>query len=199
QVSSVPTHLANQNNPNQARTDFVTYLKTTSALIKSEFVLNAALRDIKDLPTIKAQQDPIKYLDEELQVTWQDGSEVIRITFKSGEPQDAKKIVDAVQKAFMSEVVQKDVDEKRLFLKKVEDAQADIKRALTSAGDRTKRAPLTPAGGRVAGAPPGAAPAPPALLPAEINARLNSFISPQMVITELLALRRDVEKLPVTI
>src|SRR5262245_7052749 len=50
QVSSVPTTLANPNNPNQARTDFVTYLKTTSALIKSEFVLNAALRDLKDVP-----------------------------------------------------------------------------------------------------------------------------------------------------
>src|SRR5438105_1203947 len=43
QVSSVPTALANHNNPNQARTDFATYVKTTAALIKSEFVLNAAL------------------------------------------------------------------------------------------------------------------------------------------------------------
>src|SRR5262249_41156422 len=123
QVSSAPTSLANQNNPNQARTDFATYVKTTSALIKSEFVLNAALRDIQDLPTIKAQPDPIKSRDEELLVTWQDGSEVIRLTFKSHEPQDAKKIVDAVQKAFMSEVIQKDVQEKQVFLKKVEDAQ----------------------------------------------------------------------------
>src|SRR5436305_9345504 len=48
QVTSVPTALANQNNPNQVRTDFATYVKTTAALIKSEFVLNAALRDIKD-------------------------------------------------------------------------------------------------------------------------------------------------------
>ncbi len=93
QVSSVPTTLANQNNPQQARTDFVTYLKTLSTLVKSEFVLNAALRDMKDLPTIKAQKDPIKYLDEELMVSWQDGSEVIRITFRGHEPADAKKIV----------------------------------------------------------------------------------------------------------
>src|SRR5262245_4818986 len=64
QVSSVPSSLANQNNPSQARTDFVTYLKTTSALIKSEFVLNASLRDIRDLPTIKNQKEPIKFLDE---------------------------------------------------------------------------------------------------------------------------------------
>src|SRR6266545_2975178 len=162
QVSSVPTALANHNNPNQARTDFATYVKTTAALIKSEFVLNAALRDIKDLPTIKAQSDPIKYLDEELQVTWQDGSEVIRITFKSGEPQDAKKIVDAVQNAFIKEVIEKDIKEKQLFLKKVEDAQLDIKKDLIKHIKPTNAPPVVPAGGPVpvpAPGAPGAAPA----------------------------------------
>lgn len=130
QVVSVPAALGNQNNPNQARTDFVTYLKTISALIKSDFVLNAALRDLKDSPTIKAQKDPIKYLEEELIVTWQDGSEVIRVTFKSHEPADAKRIVDAVQKAFMSEVIQKEVQEKQQFVKNVEDALLEIRRVL---------------------------------------------------------------------
>ncbi|HEV3385013.1 MAG TPA: hypothetical protein VG097_09355, partial [Gemmata sp.] len=130
QVSSVPHALANQNNPNQARTDFVTYLKTTSALIKSDFVLNAALRDLKDSPTIKAQKDPIKYLEEELIVTWQDGSEVIRVTFKSHEPNDAKRIVDAVQKAFMSEVIQKEIQENQIFVNKVETALVEMRKIL---------------------------------------------------------------------
>lgn len=138
QVSSVPSNLASGGNREQARTDFVTYLKTTSALIKSEFVLNAALRDIKDLPTIKAQKDPIKFLDEELIVIWQDGSEVVRVAFKSHEPADAKRIVDAVQNAFMREVVQKDVQEKQTFLRKVEDAQLEMKNILTKmGGDKT--------------------------------------------------------------
>ena len=73
-------------------------------------------------PTIKAQKDPIKFLDEELIVTWQDGSEVVRVTFKSHEPADAKRIVDAVQNAFMKEVVMKDVQEKQIFRGKVEEA-----------------------------------------------------------------------------
>src|SRR5438046_649248 len=55
QVTSSPTPIGNQNSHQQARTDFSTYVKTTATLIKSEFVLNAALRDMKDLPTIKAQ------------------------------------------------------------------------------------------------------------------------------------------------
>ncbi|MFM8272919.1 MAG: hypothetical protein ACKODX_11375, partial [Gemmata sp.] len=132
QVSSAPTTLANQNNPQQARTDFVTYLKTLSALVKSEFVLNAALRDIKDLPTIKAEKNPIKYLDEELVVSWTDGSEVIRITFRGHEPEDAKRIVDAVQKAFIEQVVERKAHETRDFLVKVEESQLKVKRILDS-------------------------------------------------------------------
>ena len=194
QVSSVPTALANHNNPNQARTDFSTYVKTTAALIKSEFVLNAALRDIKDLPTIKAQSDPIKYLDEELQVTWQDGSEVIRITFKSGEPQDAKKIVDAVQNAFIKEVIEKEVKEKQLFLKKVEDAQVDMKRILEN-GQTKKPAPgaVVPAGGAGGAVAPGAAA--PGMLPTDIMYR----IEPRILINKLASLQQEVERLPLTI
>ena len=41
QVSSAPHVVASGGNREQARTDFVTYLKTTSALIKSEFAHNA--------------------------------------------------------------------------------------------------------------------------------------------------------------
>lgn len=193
QVSSVPTALANQNNPSQARTDFVTYLKTTSALIKSEFVLNAALRDIKDLPTIKAQSDPIKYLDEELQVTWQDGSEVIRITFKSAEPQDAKKIVDAVQNAFLKEVVEKDVKEKQAFLQKVEDAQVKMRAVLDGRAEKAKPAAVAPGAVVPAGGPP--APGAPAPLPGDLLIRHD----PRILISKLASLQQEVERLPLTI
>jgi succinoglycan biosynthesis transport protein ExoP len=176
QVSSAPPTVGSGGNREQARTDFVTYLKTTSALIKSEFVLTAALREIKDLPTIKAQPDPIKYLDEELVVTWQDGSEVIRIVFKSHEPADAKKIVDAVQNAFMKEVVQKDIQEKQTFLKKVDDAKVEMRRIidLMSGPGREKsdaaKGPTTPDHATPAGAGmvpeiPNAMPAPGPLPP----------------------------------
>jgi Mrp family chromosome partitioning ATPase len=141
-VSSVPPSVANQNNPMQARTDFVTYLKTTSALIKSEFVLNAALRDIKDLSTIKSQRDPMKFLDEEVIVTWQDGSEVIRITCKTHEPADSKKIVDAVQNAFMKEVVQQEVKERQDLRGKVEEAMHEIRRILDGKNPNTRDKPV---------------------------------------------------------
>jgi polysaccharide biosynthesis transport protein len=197
QVSSAPTALAHQNNPNQARTEFSTYVKTTAALIKSEFVLTVALRDIKDLPTIKAQSDPIKYLDEELLVSWQDGSEVIRITFKGTEPQDAKRIVDAVQKAFMSEVIQKDVLEKQHFLKKVEDAQVDMKKILDARSAAEKKpGGVIPAGTPGAAAPttPGAAP-PPGMLPSDIVNRLD----PRILVNRVVSLQQQIDQLPLTL
>src|SRR5262245_48145088 len=156
QVSSVPATVASGGNREQARTDFVTYLKTTSALIKSEFVLTAALRDIKDLPTIKAQKDPIKFLDEELLVTWQDGSEVVRVTFKSHEPADAKRIVDAVQNAFMKEVVMKDVQEKQVFRGKVEEAMQEMRTILQKrVGEKAMAKAEAPPGPAAPATPPG--------------------------------------------
>lgn len=195
QVTSVPTPIGNQGPAHQARTDFSTYVKTTATLIKSEFVLNAALRDIKDLRSIKDQQDPIKYLEEELQVSWQDGSEVIRITCKSAEPQDAKRIVDAVQKAFMSEVIQKDVDEKKALLNKIKDEQASMRKVLLdAAGDKSKPPGVIPAGGPVAPAAPGAAP-PPAMLSQDILIKHD----PRILITRIIQLQDQVERLPLTI
>jgi len=225
QVQSVPPTVASQNNPNQARTDFVTYLKTTSALIKSEFVLNAALRDIKDLPTIKAQKDPIKFLDEELLVNWQDGSEVIRVTFKSHEPADAKKIVDAVQAAFMKEVVQKDVQEKQLFIAKVEDAMNKmrdhlIRLAPVKAGGSkdpikqvggatdpgiTKDVPNTmpnpmapPPAPLPPLAPEGAVPAPGAAKPLAMPA-FDSKMDPRTLMSKIAGLQTELERLPLAI
>ena len=199
QVASAPTPVGNQN-PNQVRTDFATYVKTTAGLIKSEFVLNAALRDIKDLPTIKAQKEPIRFLEEELMVTWQDGSEIIRITFKGHEPSDAKRIVDAVQKAFISEVNQREVDSKRKFLDQVKEAQAEIKKTLNQFATDTK---VKPAVGAVAGAGgAGVVPAvgagavpPPGTLPAELIAKLD----PRLLINKVATLQQEVERLPLTL
>lgn len=197
QVSSVPTALANPNNPNQARTDFTTYVKTTAALLKSEFVLNAALRDIKDLPTIKAQKDPIKFLDEEIQVLWQDGSEVIRITFKGTIPDDAKLIVDAVQKAFMANVIQRDVKDKRAFLDDLEKAQAEMKRILNQTAKKTATNDgVVPAA--KTDDPPPAQPVPPpapALLPSDVLVRID----PRILINRIVQLQQQVDQLPLTL
>jgi Mrp family chromosome partitioning ATPase len=189
-VSSVSASIGKNGNPNEGRTDFTTYARTIAQLIKSEFVLNAALRDLKDVATIQNQKDPIQFLTEEVQVNWSDGSEVIRITFKGHEPQDARRIVDAVQKAFLSEVIQTEVREKQAFLRKVEDEQGRMKGVLTGISKPADK-PGAP------GAAPGAKaePAPPGTLPSEIVTRIN----PSFLLNRWMDYQRRVEELPLSI
>ena len=203
QVSSAPTSLATGANPNQNRTDFATYVKTTAALIKSDFVLNAALRDIKDLPTIKNQKDPIKFLNEELQVAASDGSEVVRVTMAGHDPGDVKKIVDAVQKAFMAEVVQKEVMEKKIFLQKVEDAKQQIQGLLEAKQKRSDNA-VKAANGENAPMPfpvppMGAGLAPPvALVPAAATDLILKH-DPKSIVGRYAKSLEECERLPVEI
>jgi Mrp family chromosome partitioning ATPase/capsular polysaccharide biosynthesis protein len=190
QMTSVPTALAHTN-PNQARTDFSTYVKTNVQLLKSDLVLNAALRDLRDVPTIRAQAEPIKFLEEELLIAWQDGSEVVRITFKGHAPQDARRIVDAVQKAFMAEVVQKDIDRKKAFILQVETAQLDVKSELLTKYTKDKdKDKILPAGGVAPEKGPGGAE--PAALPYDLIAKLN----PGLIVGRWMQLHAKLEELP---
>jgi Mrp family chromosome partitioning ATPase/capsular polysaccharide biosynthesis protein len=213
QVLSAPPTVANPSR-DQARTDFVTYTKTIAALVKSEFVLNAALRNLADVPTIKAQKDPIKFLEEELTVVWQDGSEVVRVVFKGHEPADAKRIVDAVVAAFMAEVAAKDVDQKQKLKLQVEKAREEIRGTLDKMTQREKApGPVVPAGGPPKDAPgvPGALPrfapgdAPPAgpaapnpnLVPSILDAVVRQ--NPKILEARIVGLVGQAEQLPVSI
>lgn len=171
QVASVQSTIGS-NNPNQAKTDFATYMKTTAGQVKYEFVLNAALRDIKDLPTIKEQKDPIRYLEEELQVAASDGSEVIRMTMKGRNPADVQRIVNAVQAAFLKEVIENEIHKKRAKLRSIETVHAAFQKEVENRAESTnksgtKTGTVRQAGGVPAtgGALPPLAPAPPGTLP----------------------------------
>ena len=209
QVSSVPSSLATGGNREQARTDFVTYLKTTSALIKSEFVLNAALRDIKDVPTIKEQKEPIKFLDEEVQVNWQDGSEVVRITFKGQNPGDSKKIVDSVQQAFLKEVVEKDILLKKKFKQAVEEERDAMQRILEQKSKKGEKPAVAAAPGAAVPPTPGAPPLPMPGVPPVVagpvapplpNGREALYkLDPKILTTKLVGLYTQLDALPLEI
>jgi polysaccharide biosynthesis transport protein len=129
-VSSSPPSIASQNDMTRGRTEFSTYIKTNAQLIKQEFVLNSALNDTKyrisDLSTLKEQKDPIRYLDEKLQVNYSEGSEVVKISLEGDRPEEIRKIVDAVKDAFFREVVQKELTQKAVLKQKVEEARTTL-------------------------------------------------------------------------
>jgi capsular exopolysaccharide synthesis family protein len=94
----------------EARTDFATYQRTQKALIKSRFVLNTALRQppVAALPLVRSQPDPVQWLERELQVDFSLSPELLRISLEGDRPEELTVVVNAVAKAYMDEVVNKE-------------------------------------------------------------------------------------------
>jgi capsular exopolysaccharide synthesis family protein len=114
------------------RGDFASYLKTQAGVLHSHFVLNAALRDpeVAALPMLKAQDDPIRYLEEELQFDVADGSELIKPKLSGDDPRAITMIVNAIHDAYFSEVVEAERKRKQARLKQIEDSVTKMQEEL---------------------------------------------------------------------
>jgi hypothetical protein len=89
------------------------FCKTQIALLKSYFVLEAAVRDpeIAALPMLASADDPVGLLAQRLEVGFYPGSEILYVRMgctRGDEANQAVKIVDAVAKAYEDEVVFKE-------------------------------------------------------------------------------------------
>jgi hypothetical protein len=91
---------------------------TQTALIKSNFVLQAALRGpgVATQPVFKSQLDPVAWLGAHLEVKFDHDSEIlaIRMHCKEGEVKEYAAILDSVAQAYLNEVVFAD-DQRRLM------------------------------------------------------------------------------------
>ena len=118
------------------RSDFNSYLKTQAGLIRSHFVLTAALRDpeVAALPVLKEQPDAVRFLEEELQIDFSDGSELIKPKLSGDDPRAITMIVNAIHRAFFKEVVDAERRRKLVRLKQIEDnitsMQQDLEKKL---------------------------------------------------------------------
>ena len=94
--------------------EFDAYRKTQVQLIKSLFVLTAALRrpEISKLEAVRNKDDQVGWLQERIQVATPMDSEVVQIRMRGADPHDVQQIVNAVAHAYLSEVVNKDRGER---------------------------------------------------------------------------------------
>ncbi|MBX3397743.1 MAG: hypothetical protein KF873_03310 [Gemmataceae bacterium] len=199
-VASTPFTVSNSRDPNKGRTEFATYIKTNAGLIKNEFVLNRALglevdgQRIGDLATIKDQKNPFQYLEDELQVSTQDGSELIRLTLKGHNPEDVRRIVNAVQTAFMEEVIEKEIKERQAFLLVLETTLINLQKTLNEKGGKPAEPNLRLAGGD--------GKAPNALPTGIVNAGPPEWVQRQIAaaqVSRTLALQEQLSDLPLAI
>ncbi|MCO8120611.1 hypothetical protein NHH03_02590 [Stieleria sp. TO1_6] len=129
------------------RGSFDLYKSTQSQLIKTPFVLNKALSDdrVKSLEIIKTNPDPSEWMKDGLTVDFPGRSEVMSITFESGDAAASLAVLDAIVDAYMNEAVLDEVNERRLRLdnlervfseteSKVRDKRADIRKLADTLG-----------------------------------------------------------------
>lgn len=148
-VSQVQKSVGSTGDMARNQGNFTTVVKTYAGLIKQEFVYRYALREYRlaELSTLKGQKDPQKFLDEKLIVSSKEGSEIITLSMVGEDPEDVRKIVDAMVKAYQQEVIQKEKTEANRY-------RDDLAKAMTSLEDQLKRKggqlPTEPAGGPIA-------------------------------------------------
>jgi capsular exopolysaccharide synthesis family protein len=104
--------------PDRAVGESNTYQRTQAALVKSRFVLIAALKDpkIADLPLIKAQPDPVEWLETALQTDFKASPEILTVSLSGDRADDVRLILNAVIDAYVQEVV---TDDEATKLKKI--------------------------------------------------------------------------------
>jgi capsular polysaccharide biosynthesis protein len=89
------------------RGDFLTYLKTQAAQIKSRPVIWGALKsdDVKRLNLDSLGKDPAQFIENELMVDFQENQEMVTITLGAADPQMALALVKAVLESYMENIV----------------------------------------------------------------------------------------------
>ncbi len=136
--------------------NFTTTVKTYAGLIKTDLVYGYALREYRlaDLPTLKGQKDPQKFLDEKLLVSSKEGSEIITLTMPGENPDDVRKIVDAMVKAFEKQVIEREVKEATAYREQLGVAKQQLENQLRIKGGGGTTEQANPLAGMPADARP---------------------------------------------
>jgi len=109
------------------RDRFEIYKNTQQQLVTSRFVLLAALRNpaVAKLPVIRREQekhDPVAWLQRHICVHFPGKAELMEVSIALGDPQEAATLVNAVVEAYLHEVVNSEIDQRRIRLSELDRA-----------------------------------------------------------------------------
>lgn len=116
------------------RADYRIFQATQLALVKSRLVLAAALArpGIAGLETVRAQADPVDWLETQIEAEFQAGSELMRVSAAGDRPRDLAAIINAVADSYLDEILSKDHNERAA-------ASAKLKALLDEYNDKLSR------------------------------------------------------------
>lgn len=95
---------------NEERMDLASHQQTQKAMCRSRLVLNSALRDpeVANLPLILDQIEPVAWLEKEIQVDFSIAPDIMKISLNGMETDQLRLLVNAVRRAYLREVVDKE-------------------------------------------------------------------------------------------
>lgn len=120
--------------------DFPTYVKTQQALLKSRFVLNAALRrpGIADLQIVRNQKFPLEWLEKAITVDTYNSPEILRISLAGDQPDELAKVVNAVKDSYMEECVLAERKQRIARLSDLERIYGDTEKKVRAKEERSR-------------------------------------------------------------
>jgi len=116
--------------------DYQTYKQTQSTLIRSPYVLTAALRKeaVSQLEMIREEPNPVDWLSREISAYYPEKSEILRIGMQGENPEELKTVIDSVHEAFMEEIV---FAERRTQLNRLDVLKRTYRKSLSDAREKT--------------------------------------------------------------
>jgi capsular exopolysaccharide synthesis family protein len=85
------------------------YQRSQVAILKSRWVLNAALDEtVRAIDLLKDEPDPVQWLEKELKADFTLGPEILRITMEGDDSKGMETIINAVTKAYLDEAVNRE-------------------------------------------------------------------------------------------
>jgi hypothetical protein len=133
QVSRTPPRGTTEQPAPVDRKEYAGYFRTQEALLKSRFVLTAALAapEVAKLPAVKQQADPVVWLQSRLTVHADKRAGLLHVSVTGGTPAEQALLVNAVVQAYLNEVVNrthKNQDARLKALQTLYDKSADALR-----------------------------------------------------------------------
>jgi hypothetical protein len=136
--SSPSKTISGQSGPVASDQEFEILKKTQLALLKSNFVLTAAVRNPKvaALPFLQGHEDPVEWLQDRLEVDFPENAEILSIRLHGVKKHegDLIEVVNAVANAYKDEVInehrQRQYSSRDLLARGLENLNSEIKRKM---------------------------------------------------------------------
>ena len=143
-VAMQEKQIAFQMEPGADKDRFEIYKSTQTQLLTSRFVLLAALRNplVAKLPIIKREQekrDPVVWLQRHVLVGFPGKAELMEVSMSREDPEEAALLVREVVDAYLHEVVNNELDKKRLRLSELDKAVSEKEQDIRSRREELKK------------------------------------------------------------